>query len=133
MSVINSSRFNFADTVSSFLQNTYYPQVVEAVTQVVPDVAKEAAQKLRKESPKGKTGKYAKHWTSKVEKGRIRVGATVYGNAPTYQLAHLLEFGHLKRGGAGRVGAIPHIAAVEKWASDEAYERIISKLEGLPV
>lgn len=128
--VINSNRFNFKDVVGDYLNNTYYPQVVEAVTEVIPEVAKEAVKKLKSESPKGKTGEYAKKWTSKVETGRITVGATVYGNAPTYRLAHLLEYGHVKRGGKGRVGARPHIASVEEWATEEAYERIMYKIGG---
>ena len=131
MTVVNSSRMNFKDTVDDILRNGYYPQVCEAVFEVVPQVAKEAAQKLRKTSPKGKTGKYAKGWTHQVEKGRVRVAATVYGKHGTYQLAHLLEHGHARRGGGRDTDAIEHIKPVEQWASDEAYERIMDKVEGI--
>ena len=127
--IVNSSKMNFREIVDNLLSNEYYPQVVQAVTDVVPKVAREAASKLRSESPRRK-GKYATGWTSKIEKGRIRVGATVYGKHGTYQLAHLLEHGHAKRNG-GRVGGIVHIAPVEEWAINKAYDDIIDRIEGI--
>lgn len=135
MAVVNSSKMNFRDTIMDILEKDYYRDgVVETVTEVIPQVAKEAAQKLRKESPKGdgpKAGTYAKGWTHSVEKGRLHVGATVYGKSGTYQLAHLLEHGHALRQG-GRSPAEPHIQIVEEWAINEAYDRIMDKLERLP-
>ena len=95
---------------------------------VIPKVAREAAKKLRQTSPKGATGEYAKHWTVKVETGRMMVGATVYGDSPTYRIAHLLEHGHAKRGG-GRTSPIVHIKPVEEWAIDEAVNRFIDYME----
>lgn len=131
MAVVNSSKMNFAEVVQDMLQKQYYPQVVEVTTQVIDEVSKEAVKKLRQESPKGSKGKYARGWTRKVETGRMTVGATVYGKTGTYQLAHLLEHGHAKRGG-GRTSAIVHIKPVEEWAVDEAYSRIMHRLEGTP-
>lgn len=131
MAVVNSSKMNFADVVQDILQKQYYPQVVEVSTKVINEVSKEAVKKLKQNSPKGATGKYGKGWTSKVETGRLTVGATVYGKHGTYQLAHLLEHGHAKRGGGRNVDAIVHIKPVEEWAVNEAYERIIDRLEGL--
>ena len=49
---------------------------------------------------------------------------TVYSRN-RYQLAHLLEFGHAKRGG-GRVAARPHIAAAEQ-AGIESFEQAIER------
>ena len=46
-----------------------------------------------------------------------------------YQLAHLLEFGHAKRGG-GRVAAQPHIAQAEKHGSERLEEKLRKALEG---
>lgn len=129
MAVVSSSKMNFAEVVQDMLQKQYYPQVVEVTTQVIDQVSKEAVKKLRQESPKGSKGKYARGWTRKVETGRMTVGATVYGKTGTYQLAHLLEHGHAKRGG-GRTSAIVHIKPVEEWAVDEAYSRIMHRLEG---
>lgn len=126
MATVKADQFQM--TVSKMLNDEYYPQVAEAVNEVVPQVAKEAVKKLKSESPKGRTGEYAKKWTSKEQKGRTQVEAVVYGNAPTYRLAHLLEFGHLKRGGKGRVNAIPHIASVEEWAVEEVQTRIAEKV-----
>ena len=136
MAVVNSSTMNFQEVVNDLLQDYYRDGVVEIMTEVIPQVAKEATKKLRQSSPKGASGKYAKGWATKVEKGRISVGATVYGKDGTYQLAHLLEHGHATRNGTGRTfgdtPAYPHIADVEQWAVNEAYDRIMHKLEGAP-
>ena len=129
MAVVHSSKMNFAEVVQDMLLKQYYPNVVETTTEVIDEVSKEAVKKLKQGSPKGAKGKYAKGWTRKVETGRLTVGATVYGKHGTYQLAHLLEHGHAKRGG-GRTESLVHIAPVEQWAIDEAYERIMHRLEG---
>ena len=87
-----------------------------------------------KAANKGKKNwkKYPKGWTRKIETGKSRVGVTVYGKKGTYQLAHLLEFGHqLRKGGrkVGEAGAFPHIQEINDWAMDEVTGRIIEKME----
>lgn len=60
-----------------------------------------------------KTGKYAKSWRTKVtSETSTRMTVTVYSPS-RYMLAHLLEHGHVKRGG-GRTRAFPHIAPAEQ-------------------
>lgn len=126
MQRINSNRFNFADDVKKLLKD-YHGECVEALTKVIPEVAKEATKKLKDESPKD-SGEYAKHWTYTVNTGRLTTGAVVYGNAPTYRMAHLLENGHAKRGG-GRTAPIVHIYPVMEWATDEVENRFIDEVE----
>ena len=105
------------------LLSKYSQDVEKSTVEIIKEVAKEAAKKLRDTSPR-KTGKYAKGWTSKVEKERITSTAIVYGKKDTYPLAHLLEHGHAKKGG-GRVAPIPHIKPVEEWVIQETEKRLI--------
>ncbi len=133
MAVINSSRFDFSDVISKELTQ-YGADVFEEVFEAVDEVSKEAVKKLKAESPKGSTGKYAKGWTRKLDRGRVSAGAVVYGKtASTYAVAHLLEHGHVKRNGTGRTfgktQAIVHIEPIEQWAVGELEDRIISKLD----
>ena len=135
--IVNSSKMNFKDTVDDILRNGYYPDVVKVTLDTIPKVARKAARRLKETSPKRPgIGKYASGWAVDIEKGRAKVGATVYGKHGTYQLAHLLEYGHATRNGTGRVypptPAHPHIEAVDEWASTEAYNDIMDQLEKIP-
>ena len=75
-----------------------------------------------------RTGKYAASWTVKTERETSQSLELVVHSRNRYQLAHLLEFGHAKRGG-GRVAARPHIASAEQKGIEElehAIERSLS-------
>ena len=70
-----------------------------------------------------KTGRYAKSWrTKKTKESSTELEVTVYSPS-RYMLAHLLEFGHAKRGG-GRVAARPHIAAAEQHGMEQLESEI---------
>lgn len=130
MAVVNSSRFNAKEAtdwgIAKFCE-AYHGEIIEALDEVLPEVAKEAVKKLKADSPKLK-GKYAKGWTFSKNKGRYSTGVVIYGKTGTYQLAHLLEKGHAKRGG-GRTQPILHIAPVDEWLNEEAVNRIIERLK----
>ena len=126
-----SNSLNFEKTVKWMLDH-YSAAAAEATFKVVPQVADEAAQKLRQTSPRRK-GKYAKSWKVKRENGRLKVMATVYADKPEYRLTHLLEKGHARRGGGRAVPAIEHIAPVEEWANNEAVDRIIEEIRRMTI
>lgn len=117
---------NFANDVKKILED-YSGDLTEAMNESIAEVAKEGSKRLRQTSPR-RTGRYAKGWTQTVEKGRLTISAIIHGKSGTYQLAHLLENGHLTRSGT-RTKAISHIAPVETWAVDEAVKRTMRKLE----
>ena len=94
----------------------------------VKDAGKYAKEEISATAPKD-TGKYAKSWTSKVT-AESAYGIQVTVHSPKkYQLAHLLEHGHAKRGG-GRTAAQPHIAPAEEKAERKLEEDIKRALEG---
>lgn len=74
------------------------------------------------------TGAYAKSWTVKKTKETSNSLEVTVHSKNRYQLAHLLEHSHAKRGG-GRVSARPHIAQAEESAI-ETFEREIEKALG---
>ena len=81
-----------------------------AVRQAGTNVKKD----IQANAPK-KTGAYSKSWSVKATKETSNsLELTVY-SPKKYQLAHLLEFGHAKRGG-GRTKAQPHISPAEEAA-----------------
>ena len=111
---------NFADEISQALQE-YTTEVEEGLEEAKEKAAKNGAKTLKVTSPKGRTGKYAKGWRAK------KVGkAWVIHNATRYQIAHLLEKGHAKKGG-GRVSGTAHIAPVEESTIKE-YEKEVEKV-----
>ena len=118
--------FDIEKAIKDILQD-YSVEVAKAAEEAITEVTKEATKKLKQTSP-GK-GRYAKGWTSKVEKTAVAVDAVVYGKTGTYQIAHLLEHGHARRGGGRNVDAIVHIKPVEEWAVKEVETRIREKVE----
>ena len=65
-----------------------------------------------------RTGQYKKGWAVKKQKETANSLELVVHNKKRYQLTHLLEKGHAKRGG-GRVRAFPHIAPAEQADNNE--------------
>ena len=107
---------------------------VNGITPSMEDVSKKIGQKgaaaVRKNARGvlGGTGKYARGWTSKLEKTRYSVTSIIY-NKTQPSLAHLLENGHAKVGG-GRVAGRPHIAPVEQEVVKEFEEKIEDVISG---
>ena len=90
----------------------------------VKKTGNEVRKQIQSTAPKA-SGKYSKSWSVKTTKESSNgMEVTVYSRN-RYQLAHLLEFGHAKRGG-GRVAARPHIAAAEQ-AGIESLEQAIER------
>ena len=72
-----------------------------------------------------KSGRYKRSWTVKKTKENSHTLEMTVHSKDRYQIAHLLEHGHAKRGG-GRVAAIPHIAPAEANGAD-MLETLIKK------
>lgn len=83
-------------------------EMKKAVRKTAISVKKE----ISENAPK-RTGKYAKSWATKKTKENSHALEMTVHSKDRYQLAHLLEKGHAKRGG-GRVAGRPHIAPAEE-------------------
>ena len=93
---------------------------------------KSTAQSVRKDiqsSAPSRTGKYKKSWSVKNVKETSESIDLVVHSRDRYQLAHLLEHGHAKRGG-GRVAGRPHIAPAEQAGNEKLVKTIEQKLKG---
>ena len=83
-----------------------------AMKKTVRKTAKSVKDEISANPPK-RTGAYSKSWaTKKTGENSHSLEMTVHSKN-RYQLAHLLEKGHAKRGG-GRVSGKPHIAPAEE-------------------
>lgn len=74
------------------------------------------------------TGVYAKSWVVKNTKETSNSLEVTVHSKNRYQLAHLLEHGHAKRGG-GRVAGKAHIAPAEEKAVRQLEEEIERSLQ----
>ena len=101
-------------------------------TDDMKDAVKDTAKEVRKDIQAGApvdTGKYKKSWSVKnVHEDSDSIDLVVHSRNRD-QIAHLLEHGHVKRGG-GRVPAQPHIAAAEQRGNEKLVETIEQKLKG---
>ena len=114
---------SLADAIMDTLEE-YADLAVEDVKQAVKDAGDVVKNDIRSHAPKD-TGDYAKSWAVKTTKESSNALQVTVHSRNRYQLAHLLEHGHAKRGG-GRVAARPHIAAAEE-AGIEQLEREIER------
>ena len=122
------------DKVIGDILEEYGDNFTEATKRAVKEVAKITKEEVKAKSPVGKytkkKGRYKKGWAVKEEAvSRLQTKAIIH-NRTDYQLAHLLEKGHvLKRGGRtrGRIPAQVHIAPAEEHSIkliEEAVEKI---------
>jgi hypothetical protein len=84
----------------------YTEDVSAAIKREADQTSQRLVKEIRAKSPR-RTGEYAKGWTRKKMGGDGEIRYIIY-NRRKPRLAHLLEFGHAKRGG-GRVAERPHI------------------------
>ena len=101
-------------------------EYADTTTDGVKAAVKKAANTVKKEisaTAPVRTGKYAKSWATKTTAESSHALEITVHSRNRYQLAHLLEHGHAKRGG-GRVAARPHIAAAEEHGIEELEREI---------
>ena len=92
---------------------TEYADLAETeMKKTVKKTATSVKKEISANAPK-RTGKYAKSWSTKKTKENSHSLEMTVHSKNKYQLAHLLEKGHAKRGG-GRVAGKPHIAPAEE-------------------
>lgn len=101
-------------------------EYAELATDVMKDCVKKAGNTVKKETQANapvRSKRYQKSWAVKKQKESSNALEVVVHSRNRYQLTHLLEKGHAKRGG-GRVRAIPHIAPAEEKGIRELEEGI---------
>ena len=104
---------------------TEYADLADAeMKKAVRKTATAVKNEISANAPK-KSGRYQKSWTTKKTKENSHTLEITVHSKNRYQLAHLLEKGHAKRGG-GRVSGKPHIAPAEEMG-DEMLENLIKK------
>lgn len=93
--------------------STEVQEIEESVEIAANMVTKELLSDIREDSPV-RTGAYKKGWRRK----KLKHSYVVY-NSKKPEITYVLERGHLKRGGNGRVSPIPHIEPNEKRAANK--------------
>ena len=95
-------------------------EYADLATDDMKAAVKKAGNEAKKDVQDGapvKSGRYKKSWTVKTTKENSNSLEVTVHSKNRYQIAHLLEFGHVKRGG-GRTRAFPHIAPAEQKAAE---------------
>ena len=110
-----------ADTVMKGLKE-YAQLAADDLKEDVKKAGKMVKQQIESTAPR-KTGKYAKSWAVKKTRETSDSIQVVVHSKNRYQLAHLLEHGHAKRGG-GRTRAFPHIAPAEQAGTEQLVKDI---------
>ena len=106
-------------------------QYAKLATDDMKDAVKNTAKSVKKDiesSAPVLTGRYKKSWAVKnINENANSIDIAVHSRN-RYQLTHLLEYGHAKRGG-GRVAGKPHIAPAEVKGKQDLINAIEEKLK----
>lgn len=104
----------------------YSKDIQNAISEEAIRIGKDGANELKHTSPK-RSGKYARSWTTDVEKTFEGITVTIH-NKKAYQLTHLLEHSHLLRNGL-KSKPITHIYPVEQKSIKE-FETKVEQIIG---
>jgi len=107
-------------------------EYAELATEDMKKAVKAASKTVKKEIQAGaprKSGAYSKSWAVKTVRETANSLEQTVHSKNRYQLAHLLEHGHAKRGG-GRVSGTAHIAPAEQMGIDQLEDAIEKALGG---
>lgn len=86
-------------------------------------------QEIKEHAPKDK-GDYQKSWSVRKEKETASQLHLIVYSRNRYQLAHLLEHGHVTRNGKSRVKGQPHILTAEEVGAKQLQDDIERALRG---
>lgn len=100
----------------------------EKVKTAVKEAGKTVKKEIEMNAPKD-SGDYSRSWGIKIVKETSNSLEVSVHSKNRYQLAHLLEFGHAKRGG-GRVSGKVHIASAEAKGIEQFEGDIEKALKG---
>ena len=109
-----------ADAIMDGLKE-YADLATDIVKDAVKDVSKTVKKDIQANAPK-RTGRYKSWAVKKTAESSNSLIMTVHSK-DRYQIAHLLEHGHAKRGG-GRVSGREHIAPAEEKGNRELVQKI---------
>ena len=127
MADVRTNIDGLADAVMKGLKE-YADLAADDVKKSVKKAGTEVKKQISNSAPR-RTGKYAKSWRTKTTKENAAGNEVTVYSPSRYQLAHLLEHGHAKRGG-GRVAARPHIAPAEQAGIAKLEQEIVKALGG---
>lgn len=122
----------FADALQDILTQ-YAEDVQKGMQEAIDEVGKSAATAVKQNAKQAvHSKKYHSGWTYTAEHDRTGALGHVH-NRTEYQLAHLLEKGHVTRNGTGRTfrptPAHPHIQEVDDMVADTVERKIIQVIK----
>jgi hypothetical protein len=122
----NVSIDNMDDVIMKELEK-YANLATDDMKDAVKDTAKSIKSDIEGSAPV-LTGRYKKSWKIKKIRENANSLDVLVHSSNRYQLTHLLEFGHAKRGG-GRVAGKPHIAPAAEKGEQDLIKAIEEKLK----
>jgi len=120
---MNVSLDNLAGAIGQAVKE-YTEDVSAAIDKEIDTTANKVLKDVRASAPG--TGNYAKGFT-KTNQSDFTGKRYAIWNKKRYRIVHLLEFGHAKRGGVGRVDARPHLRP----AYDSHVEQMENNIESI--